>query len=380
MKELKFVHCADIHMDMPFTSLDASGEKSSVRRADLKEAFARIINMVKEEKADMLLISGDLYEHEYVRKSTVNYINDLFKEIQPAKVFIAPGNHDPYIPNSYYKNFKWAENVYILTENSPYDFLEDLGACIHGVSFKNFYEDESLISDMKPADSQHINILVVHGTVDMPVGQAFKKHNPMTTEDLRKLGMDYIALGHFHNRLETASANVYNPGSPEPLGFDEPGDHGAFVGTIRAGADGKHSDVRFVKLNKRFYENVEVNIEGCTTDEGAAGKVLGSISISGMNNGLYNITLKGCPESGFKINAAQVQAYLEDKFFFVKINDETSAGYSLEEIMNEPGLKGLFARKVSALMEKSRDDKERRQLLKAFYYGMEALEQGNIDI
>jgi len=37
--------------------------------------------------------------------------------------------------------------------------------------------------------------------------------------------MDYIALGHFHNTLRGVgkSENIYNPGSPEPLGFDEEG-------------------------------------------------------------------------------------------------------------------------------------------------------------
>jgi len=28
------------------------------------------------------------------------------------------------------------------------------------------------------------------------------------------------------------SENIYNPGSPEPLGFDEEGEHGVFIGRI----------------------------------------------------------------------------------------------------------------------------------------------------
>ena len=54
-------------------------------------------------------MAGDLYENEQIRESTIEYINDLFKQIPNTKVFISPGNHDPYINNSYYKTFQWAE-------------------------------------------------------------------------------------------------------------------------------------------------------------------------------------------------------------------------------------------------------------------------------
>jgi len=60
------------------------------------------------------------------------------------------------------------------------------------------------------------------------------RYNPMSSGELALLGMDYIALGHFHNTLRGVgkSENIYNPGSPEPLGFDEEGEHGVFIGRI----------------------------------------------------------------------------------------------------------------------------------------------------
>mgnify|MGYP002627816561 FL=1 len=57
----------------------------------------KIINYIKENNIKYFFIAGDLYEHKHIRKSTIEYINDLFKEIENTQIFIAPGNHDPFL-------------------------------------------------------------------------------------------------------------------------------------------------------------------------------------------------------------------------------------------------------------------------------------------
>ena len=68
---------------------------------------------IKENDIKYLFIAGDLYEQKYIKKSTIEYINNLFKEIPETKIFISPGNHDPLLKNSYYNNFLWNNNVHI---------------------------------------------------------------------------------------------------------------------------------------------------------------------------------------------------------------------------------------------------------------------------
>ena len=106
MQQVKFVHFSDLHLDCPFTSLGPDLERISQRRKDLLDVFDNIIEITKRENADLILISGDLYEHFYVKKSTINHINNKFKEIGDKKVFIIHGKHDPYVNNSYYKSFQ----------------------------------------------------------------------------------------------------------------------------------------------------------------------------------------------------------------------------------------------------------------------------------
>ena len=119
---MKFVHIADIHFDSPFINLSDRESLGDMKRLEQRKVFKKVIDYIKENNIKYLFISGDLYEQKYIRKSTIEYINNLFKEIAKTKIYISPGNHDPYIKNSYYNRFTWSENVHIF--NSKIERIE----------------------------------------------------------------------------------------------------------------------------------------------------------------------------------------------------------------------------------------------------------------
>ena len=88
---------------------------------------------------EYLLIAGDLYENESVTEATIQYINQLFTSIPETKILIAPGNHDPYLKNSFYANYKWSNNVYIFHENAIFYSFPD--ADFYGFGFQDFYHE-----------------------------------------------------------------------------------------------------------------------------------------------------------------------------------------------------------------------------------------------
>jgi len=387
LREVRFLHCADIHLDAPFTSLGASSDKASARRREVRETFGRIIDAAKFEKADLLLISGDLYEHGYVKKSTITYINDRFREIPNVKVIILPGNHDPYVPNSCYRSMEWSENVTILSESKPYEVIDELGMCVHGAGFNSSGAPLEFKSGQFPIDNKLINVLMLHGTIDMNVGRNIC--NPASSKELSSLGVDYVALGHFHNRLDDIGGRgvIYNPGSPEPLGFDEPGAHGIFAGSIKRRDSGEvRRDIRFVRLNKRAYASTDVNVDGLETDEQITGKILERLesvppeALSGSSSNLFRVTLKGYLPRDFKADLKGISEYLGGRFFFIWLNDETEPDYDLESVKDEPGLRGLFVRKLAMLEQKTDDEQKRRLLRNALYYGLQALEKGEVEL
>lgn len=387
MKRVKFLHCADMHLDSPFTSLGADTGKASERRRDLRQTFGKIMDIAKTEKVDLVLISGDLYEHNYTGKSTIAYINDKFREILHTHIFIIPGNHDPYVANSFYRNYAWSSNVHILCGDNPEVVLHDLKTCVYGIGFKDFRQEAAQIRDIKLSQKDYINILLLHGTVDMDFRQDNHLYNPVGSSELAGLGMDYIALGHFHGRSDDIGGHglIYNPGSPEPLGFDETGEHGVYIGSISKDGDGHRClDMSFRCTGKRYYANMDVNISGCDTEEKVEDRIRAAVEGNrcghGEKDGLFHVTLKGYAKPGLKIDTRQLTSCFKDRVFFMKIKDNTAPDLDFDAIKREPGLRGLFARKIFQRMEKTEDQHQRELLLKSLYYGIEALDSGKVEI
>ena len=220
---MKFVHIADVHLDVPFTTLE--GRKlAETRRLEQREAIKKTIEYIKENNIPYLFICGDLYEHEYIRQSTIEYINKLFETIPDTKIYIIPGNHDPYIKNSFYQTFNWSKNVKIFKENI--EKVEDRNVCIYGYGFEDFYMKKSEYEKIQIQDKNKINILLTHGTLDGNKNDEIL-YNPIAKTKLKELGFDYIGLGHIHKTSynDEENQNIVYPGSLVSLGFDEIGRH-----------------------------------------------------------------------------------------------------------------------------------------------------------
>ncbi len=222
---MKFIHIADMHFDSPFVNLSDKDGLGDLRRLEQRKAFKKVIEYIKENKIKYLFVAGDLYEQKYIKKSTIEYINNLFKEIPETKIFISPGNHDPYTKNSYYNQFHWNENVKIFT--SKIEKIECEDANIYGYGFDDFYCKNSGIENIQIENKNKLNILVIHGTLD---GGAIEnsEYNPLSKKILKEKGFDYVALGHIHklDYNQEENQNVVYPGSTVSLGFDELGKHG----------------------------------------------------------------------------------------------------------------------------------------------------------
>lgn len=220
---MKFVHIADVHLDVPFTVLE--GRKlADKRRLEQREAFKNVIEYIKENSIPYLFICGDLYEQEYIKETTIEYINKLFETISDTKVFIVPGNHDPYIKNSYYAKYNWAKNVKIFTEKI--ERVEQENICIYGYGFEDFYLKNPDYENIQIQNKNKINILLTHGTLDGSKNDEIL-YNPISKTILKNLGFDYVGLGHIHKLSYNDEENqrIVNPGSLVSLGFDELGKH-----------------------------------------------------------------------------------------------------------------------------------------------------------
>ena len=115
---MKIVHFADLHLDAQFAWAAAHGDATRKRRQALRDTLSRIVSLTQEVSADALLCGGDIYEHERFTPDTAEFLRATFAELDPTPVYIAPGNHDWYGPESLYRRVAWSPNVHIFRTDS----------------------------------------------------------------------------------------------------------------------------------------------------------------------------------------------------------------------------------------------------------------------
>ena len=346
---MKFVHIADLHLDSPFTTISDRADLGMQRRLEQREALKKVVDFIKENGIEYLFISGDLYEQEYIRESTIKYVNNLFKKIPKTKIYITPGNHDPYIKNSYYALFNWNNNVKIFTQNV--EKIENEEVDIYGFGFNNFEMRENQLENIKIENNNKINILITHGDIIDSI------YNPMNINLLKNKGFDYVALGHVHKRDD--STNIVYPGSLISLGFDELGEHGMIVGEII----NKKLFKKFIPIDNREFIEKEINISDIYSEE----ELIEKINNIEENNNLYKINLIGYRNFPININIKLLKNNI------IKIKNNTKIKIEIKE--NNYTLKGIFIKKLNE--KKNNGEINENIYEKILELGMQVLEKNN---
>ena len=345
-ENMKFVHIADIHFDSPFINLSDKENLGDIKRLEQRKVFKKVIEYIKENDIECLFIAGDVYEQKYIRKSTIEYINQLFSEIPNTQIYISPGNHDPYIKNSYYNKFQWNENVHIF--HSEIEKVELENADIYGYGFDDFYCTDCGIENLEIENKNKMNILVIHSTID-GANLEEKQYNSIPRKLLEEKGFDYVATGHIHKPDYHSYSNqkIVYPGSLISLGFDELGEHGMIVGEIE---EDKKLKLEFIPLSENNFEEKELDVSHIISKEELIEKI-NDLEIK--NNQLIKLIFIG--KRNFEINKYDIYKLLtNDKI--IKIKDHTKIEYDLEKMANSNTLKGLF---IKEILEEKRNARRR---------------------
>ncbi len=373
MKKIKILHCADIHFDTPFKEL---GKKlSQVSKEELLEVFKKIINIVIDEQVDILLIAGDVFDNFTVNKTTLYFIASQLSRINNTQVFISPGNHDPYNSRSFYEIMDWPENVYIFKGELEKVDLEDLNLTVWGAAFNNQYEKKTLFRNVE-IDNSRINLMVIHGEISNNISENI--YNPIYLEDIKKSGMEYIAVGHRHEfsgiKRDGKTFYAYS-GCPQGRGFDEIGDKGIIIGDIAK--DEVH--LSFRPICKRKYNTVEIDISGLDTYEEVCSVILNSFPKDERENNFFKIVLKGQLKEHLIINEDVLLSKLKEQFYYLKIINNTSVEINMDELASEFSVKGRFVSKMlKILADYPEEDKEIINL--AIKLGIQSLSESEVKL
>lgn len=251
---IKILHSADWHLDSPL--LHRSPDQAALLQAALHRIPAQMAALCRKHRCDLMLLSGDLFDGPYAA-DTLQAVRDALEEAA-VPVFISPGNHDFVDLDSPWLTELWPENVHIFTHPViETQELEDLDCTVIGAGYTGM-DCPGLLSDYVPRHHTRYSVGVLHGDPT----QLSSPYCPITTEQVKRSGLDYLALGHIHkgDSFRAGKTLCAWPGCPQGRGYDETGEKGALLVTLEETAE-----ATFLPLDgPRFYD-LETTVDGFGT-------------------------------------------------------------------------------------------------------------------
>ena len=359
---IRLLHAADLHLDSPFQAL--SREKARQRREEQRALLGRIAQAARERKADLAVFAGDLFDSENIYSDTGRILEEVLSAMD-IPVFIAPGNHDWYGPRSAWTRLRFRENVHLFRtpEITSVD-LPALGARVWGTAFTGKHRTPPLMDFEAEKDGDTVDILVLHGEVGNPASP----YGAVTEEQLRRSGMDYVALGHVHSAggLRRAGDTFYAwPGCPEGWGFDETGEKGVLLAELSPG----ECRTEFLPMAGRRYE-----ILSLVMPEAGGADALAARLPRDTEKDIYRLILTGQTDAAPDLEA--LKRALEGRFFSLELKDETERCRDIWAERGRDSLKGLFLERLWRQLQATPGPAGRERILRAARYGLAAMENG----
>ncbi|MBQ7293453.1 MAG: DNA repair exonuclease [Clostridia bacterium] len=362
---IKILHCADLHLDSPFSGLDPI--QSEKRREEQRELLRNLVCYIRNQHVDLVLVAGDLFDSAFTGSTTVKYTAELFKSAG-CPIVISPGNHDPYVKNGIYSS-GFSKNVRIFDDErlSFFDF-EELGVSVWGYAFTSSSYEKHPLDLEYSVNPDRLNILCAHADII----QSLSKYAPISPGELNASPFDYAAFGHIHNAPDIGNYNgtlaAYS-GCAEGRSFDELD----FGGAILLEVEGRKITTKKIQLAKRRYMIEKIDVTGAENDENVIEKIRLRIQMRNYHDDTsLRVILQGSVASDYAPNKQVIGKYVED-LYSIDIKDETLPTFDEEILMQDISVRGEFYRTLLKTIREGSEE-ERKTAILALRLGLSALD------
>lgn len=352
---IKFLHLADIHLGLQLNQVAFSMEIAEERRRALWETFEKTVNYAAKNSYEFLFIAGDLYEEDYFSLGDIKRVRDILARAKDVNILITAGNHDYLHKGSRYNQIQWSKNVHIFDSGAINKIeFEHLDTAIFGYSWDSLeIRDDRLFDDIDLQTELGNKIMILHADAIMD-----SNYLPVDIDRLKKLDMDYIALGHIH-KPELLEENIAYPGCLEPTNFGETGKRGYILGEL-----GEELKLEFIDASKKKFINKQIYIDENMSYMNILDLFLAEES---KNKDFYRITLEGYIQND--IEKTDLFSEIKSNYYYLEIVDKSTPDYDLLSLEknHEDGIIGEYIKlmKGSNLQDEIVKD--------ALYYGLDSL-------
>lgn len=235
---MKLIHLSDFHIGKRVNEFSMLEDQEYI--------LTKIINIIDDEKPDVVIIAGDIYDKSVPSAEAVQLFDDFLVRLSKRglRVFVISGNHDSPERIAFGSRLMNSSGVYMSPvydgNVGPVSMADGFGAVnifmlpfIKPANVKRFYPDEeiSTYSDALQSAVGHMNINLDNRNI-LITHQFVTGASRCDSEDLNVGGsdnvdvnafapFDYVALGHIHSPQNVGSDTVRYCGTPLKYSFSE---------------------------------------------------------------------------------------------------------------------------------------------------------------
>ena len=369
---LKIIHFADVLLDAPLSFRDP--DKANTARIEQREALENLLSRAEQENAEIVLISGGLFDRRYITRKTAYYIKSTFAKHPSLKIFIMPGAADHYSDDSIYSVFSFGENVHVFDseEITKVSFISKDGtkADIYGAA--SFSDELSLekfesFKTGQSSESDTVNIILAPKTGDSYAAAV-----------LMETGADVIAFsccGKGEGVVDDDGCLISDPGALVPVCFDGQEKHGYSLISCSKDRGELISESEFVPLAKREYVTIDVDISDAYDGDDVIEAVKERIGSSDhINDNIVKVRIVGITAEETALPSDEIAELVSEAgaYDFI-VSDETAPVADYESRASEQNLKGAFMSELGGDIFGGVEEK-RKAAISALKIGLDAID------
>ena len=252
---MKLIHLSDLHLGKRVNEVSMIEDQAYV--------LQQVLRIIKEEKADAVLLCGDIYDKSVPSAEAVTLFDEFLSRMAQlqVKVYAISGNHDSPERLAFGNRLMEGAGIYMAPvyngNIAPLQLTDEHGTVnfwllpfIKPAHVKRFYPEETVESytdavrvavEKMGIDTTQRNVLLTHQFVTGAATCESEEISVGGSDNVDASVMeafDYVALGHIHGPQNIGSNRIRYCGTPLKYSFSE-ANHYKSVTVVDMGAKGE---------------------------------------------------------------------------------------------------------------------------------------------
>jgi DNA repair exonuclease SbcCD nuclease subunit len=347
---LRLLHTADVHLGARHADL---GDRAATQRERQFAAFVATVDMAIQEKVDLVLIAGDLFDSNVQPRRSVERAASQIKRLVESRirVVIAPGTHDVYDRASIYRAYDipalagavGSDLVTVLDPDHPEVHLKNLDLVVHGRCYATKRAPQSPLAGLDVAgdDRAAWHVGRLHAAVAIE-GRTDGDDVVITTEEIAASHLDYLALGHWHSTSKGKAGGTtwaYS-GAPEPIAVDQDRAGNVLLVALDGAGARKRVSVEERKVGRTAFEKLQLD----AATLGSQPALVAQLAERANADLVLDIELIGVRPDELDVHVDEVEQELADRFLKIRVRDRSVAPLPDGPVASAETVLGAFIR------------------------------------